>query len=74
MVDTVVLIKVSVGTAEKVARDLGDIKEVESVLVVTGPYDVIALATIQAREGYRRFVNAIHEIEGVTRTETCLAI
>ena len=74
MVDTVVLITVEVGTVEKVAKALESVKEVDSILIVTGPYDVIALATIHARQDYRHFVNAIHQIDGVTRTETCLAI
>ncbi|MFW9850542.1 MAG: Lrp/AsnC ligand binding domain-containing protein [Candidatus Thorarchaeota archaeon] len=74
MVDTVVLVTVKVGAAERVAAALENLSEIEKVLIVTGPYDVVALAEIPEKKDYRRFVNAIHEIEGITRTETCMGI
>jgi len=68
------LITVKVGTADAVAEDLKKIEQVEKVLIVTGPYDIVVLAGLPARSHYKPFVNAIHEIEAITRTETCLAI
>ncbi len=74
MTDTVVLITIKVGSSDRVADALKEIKGVENVLVVTGPYDIIVLAELQARSAYKSFVNDIHDIEDITRTETCLAI
>ncbi|MHA1636508.1 MAG: Lrp/AsnC ligand binding domain-containing protein [Candidatus Thorarchaeota archaeon] len=74
MTDTVVLITIKVGSADKVTDALKKVKGVEDVLVVTGPYDIIVLAELQARSKYKSFVNDIHDIEDITRTETCLAI
>ncbi|MHA2426319.1 MAG: Lrp/AsnC ligand binding domain-containing protein [Candidatus Thorarchaeota archaeon] len=72
--DTVVLVTVKVGAAERVAKAMNDLSEVEKVLIVTGPYDVVALADIPNKKDYRRFVNSIHDIDGITRTETCMGI
>jgi len=74
LVDTLVLVTVKVGAAERVAKALEQLSEVEKVLIVTGPYDVVALADIPEKKDYRRFVNAVHDIEGITRTETCMGI
>jgi len=74
MIDTVVLITVKVGTADIVAEQIAKVNRVEKVLIVTGPYDVIALAELPAKSDYKPFINAIHEIDGIVRTETCLAI
>jgi DNA-binding Lrp family transcriptional regulator len=57
-----------------VAKALEDLSEVDKVLIVTGPYDVVALADIPHKKDYRRFVNVVHDIEGITRTETCMGI
>lgn len=74
MTDTVVLITIKVGSSDRVADTLKKIKGVEKVLIVTGPYDIIILAELEKRSEYKPFVNAIHEIDDITRTETCLAI
>ncbi|MFW9921111.1 MAG: Lrp/AsnC ligand binding domain-containing protein [Candidatus Thorarchaeota archaeon] len=74
MIDTVVLITVKVGASDAVASELQKVPRVEKVLIVTGPYDVIALAELPAKSDYKPFINAIHEIDGIVRTETCLAI
>ena len=74
MIDTVVLITVKVGTSDAVAKAVEKVDKVDKVLIVTGPYDVIALAELPAKSDYKPFINAIHEIDGIVRTETCLAI
>ena len=74
MVDTVVLVKVKVGASERVAKALEEIQEIEKVLIVTGPYDVVGLADINKKKDFRRFVNTVHEIDGITSTETCMGI
>ena len=57
-----------------IKTEISEIEGVESVLIVTGPYDIIVLAQLEARSKYKSFVNDIHDIEDITRTETCLAI
>ena len=74
MTDTIVLITIKVGSSDKVADALKKVEGVQNVLIVTGPYDIIVLAELQARSKYKSFVNDIHDIEDITRTETCLAI
>jgi DNA-binding Lrp family transcriptional regulator len=65
---------VKVGHAYAVAEAIEQIDKVDKVLVVTGPYDIVALANLPAKSDYKPFINAIHEIDGIVRTETCLAI
>ncbi|MHA1909571.1 MAG: Lrp/AsnC ligand binding domain-containing protein [Candidatus Thorarchaeota archaeon] len=42
--------------------------------VVTGPYDIIVYAELPSNQDLRLLMKSIHEIEGITRTETCVAI
>ena len=74
MVIAIVLIQVKAKTAEEVVSALGNTNYIEKVHMVTGPYDVIAYANIPSRGDFRKFVNSIHDIDGVLRTETCVEI
>ena len=74
MVVAIVLIQVKAKTAEDVITAIENIEHVEKVHMVTGPYDVIAYADLPSRGDFRRFVNDIHDVEGVLRTETCVGI
>lgn len=74
MVTAIVLMHVEAGKAEHVYDKVKEIDEVEKVHLVTGPYDVIAYVDLPAKSDYRRVVFAIHEIPGITSTETCVSI
>jgi DNA-binding Lrp family transcriptional regulator len=50
------------------------IEQVQKAYIVTGPYDVIAIAELPSRAGFRRLVDKFHEAPGVNRTETCMSI
>jgi len=69
-----VLIRVEAGKVWDVAQAIGKISLVERANVVTGPYDVIAYAVLPSTEDLRQIMEGIHNIDGVTRTETCIAI
>ncbi len=74
LVTVIVLINVKPGTAEPVYNAVQKIENVKHVHMVTGTYDVIVYAEIPERVKLRRFVNDLYEIDGVQRTETCVAI
>ncbi|MHA2063558.1 MAG: Lrp/AsnC family transcriptional regulator [Candidatus Thorarchaeota archaeon] len=74
MVTSIVLIQVKPGSAADACTAVEKVEYVEKAYLVTGPYDVIAIAEIPSRAQFRRLVEAIHEAPGVTRTETCLSI
>ncbi|MFO7837604.1 MAG: Lrp/AsnC ligand binding domain-containing protein [Candidatus Thorarchaeota archaeon] len=74
VVVVIVLTQVSVGNAESVQKKMESFDEIEFAHVVTGPYDVIAVGELDSKADFRRFVDRIHEVEGVVRTETCLGI
>ncbi|MFX0169574.1 MAG: Lrp/AsnC family transcriptional regulator [Candidatus Hodarchaeota archaeon] len=69
-----VLIRVEAGKVWDVAQAIGKIPGVNRSNVVTGPYDVIAYAVLPSTEDLRKLMEGIHGVDGVTRTETCIAI
>ena len=74
MVTVIVLIQTKPGTAADVCAAAEKIEQVQKAYMVTGPYDVIAIAELPSRAGFRRLVDEFHEFTGVTRTETCMSI
>jgi len=67
-----ILIQNQVGAAAEVARDAAQIEGVTSANVVTGPYDVIAVAEARNLDELGRLVvGKVQGIEGATRTLTC---
>ena len=74
MVTVIVLIQVKPGTAADVCATTEKMEHVQKAYIVTGPYDVIAIAERPTRSRFRRLVDDIHEAPGVTRTETCMSI
>ncbi len=74
MVVAIVLIQVQGGKVKDVYEAIKEMKEVERVHVVTGPYDVIAYIDLPDRASYRGVVFEIHEVPGVVKTETCVAL
>ena len=70
-----VLIETAVGKSKEVVEAIRQLKGVESVNAVTGPYDVIAVVEGQNLNDIGDLVTAkIHPITGISRTVTCLAI
>ena len=74
-----VLVEAAVGTAQRVGETIRELKhpdaEVTSVDTVTGPYDVIVLLQSDNLDKMGRCITqGIQRVEGVTRTNTCLAV
>ena len=69
------LIQSEGGHSGPVAAEVRTIKGVISSDAVTGPYDVIAEAEAKTLDELGRgVVGVIQEVEGITRTVTCLVI
>jgi DNA-binding Lrp family transcriptional regulator len=72
MVAAYVLIQTEVGKAGQVARAIAEIKGVQGVEPVAGPYDVIARAEARGMDDLGKLVmSRIQAVKGVTRTLTC---
>ncbi len=70
-----VLIETAVGKSKEVVETIKQLKDVNSVDTVTGPYDVIAIVEGENLNDIGDLVTAkIHPIAGISRTVTCLAI
>ena len=72
-----VLIETEVGRTKEVVAALQNqkIKEVKSVDLVTGPYDVIAVIEHDDLNAVGGLVTEkVHPIPGIKRTVTCLSI
>lgn len=75
MAKAFVLIETAVGKNKDVVSLLGQLKGVNSVDVVTGPYDIIAVIEGGNLNDIGDLITGkIHPIAGITRTVTCLAI
>jgi DNA-binding Lrp family transcriptional regulator len=72
MINAYVLIQVKVGRSAEVGGQIARIENVISSDVVTGPYDVIALAEAPSMDDLAKLIVAkIQSTDGVTRTLTC---
>ena len=70
-----ILIETMVGRTRDVVGGLRALSEVESVETVTGPYDIIVVATALDLNAVGDLVtNRIHIINGIVRTITCLPV
>jgi len=56
------------------STEIGNIEGVKKVHVLVGPFDAIAYAELSSIDELRQLLDNIHNIEGITRTETCIAI
>ena len=70
-----VLIETEGGQSKGIIDLLSKMKGVQSVDIVTGPYDVIAVVEEESLNEVGDLITGkIHPISGVSRTVTCLAI
>lgn len=74
MVLAIVLINVKVGMAEVVLKAVENIDMVTQANMVTGPFDIIAYAELPTRADFRKLINSLHDIDGLTKTETCVGL
>jgi DNA-binding Lrp family transcriptional regulator len=70
-----VLVEVAVGKTKEVATVLKQLKDIKSVDLVTGPYDIIVIIETESLNKIGDLVTSkIHPVAGISRTVTCLAI
>ncbi len=69
------LVETAVGQTREVADTLRGMANIESVDVVTGPYDIIAVISGEDMSVVGNVVTGnIHTVGGVVRTVTCVAV
>ena len=69
------LVETAVGKTRDVAATLRDLNNIESVDVVTGPYDIIAVISGPDMTVVGNVVTEdIHTVAGVVRSVTCVAV
>jgi hypothetical protein len=69
-----VLIIAKTGKAEDIIKAVEKIEMVTKTNMVTGPFDIIAYADLPSRVDFRKLINSLHEIDELTKTETCVAL
>ncbi len=70
-----VLIETAVGRGKEVVDALRKLEGVDSVVSVTGPYDIIAVIRGETMNDIGDLVTSkVHPIAGISRTVTCLAM
>ena len=69
------LVETAVGKTREVANTLREMGGIETVDVVTGPYDIIAVVDGEDMTVVGDLVTEkIHTVQGVVRTVTCVAV
>jgi DNA-binding Lrp family transcriptional regulator len=68
-----ILIQAESGLMWAVSESLEKVDHVEAVHVVTGPYDIIVRLDMPV-EDLRAVMDNVHGIQGIIRTETCIAV
>ena len=69
------LVETAVGKTRDVANTLRELDGIETVDVVTGPYDIIAVISGDDMSVVGNLVTeGIHTVTGVVRTVTCVAV
>lgn len=70
-----ILMETAVGKNKEVVASLKQLKGIQSVDSVTGPYDVIAIVEAENLNDIGDLVTKkIHPVAGISRTVTCLAL
>jgi DNA-binding Lrp family transcriptional regulator len=70
-----ILIETAVGKTKEVLTGIRRIEGVKSAELVTGPYDIIAIAETKSFNDIGDLVTSkMHSIHGIYRTVTCLAV
>ncbi len=69
------LVETAVGKTRDVANTLRALSGIETVDVVTGPYDIIAVINGDDMSVVGTLVTeSVHTVQGVVRTVTCVAV
>ena len=68
------LIQGRAGTIWDATKRIEEIEGVKTAHTVTGPYDIVVYAELPTADGLQKLTKSIHEIDGVERTETCIAL
>jgi DNA-binding Lrp family transcriptional regulator len=69
------LVETAVGKTREVTGTLKGLEGIESVDVVTGPYDIIAvIGAVDMTVVGNLVTGHIHTVPGVVRTVTCVAV
>ncbi len=70
-----ILIETEVGKNREVVAAIKQLGRIDSVDIVTGPYDIIAVVEAETLNDIGDLVTGkIHPIDGISRTVTCLAL
>ncbi len=56
-----------------VCNEIRSIAGVKTVQIVVGPFDAVVYAELSSPNDLRRFLDQIHGIVGIIKTETCVA-
>ncbi len=74
MLRLIVLIQAAGRRIWEVCNEIEKIDGVTSVEAVVGTFDGIAYAELNSENDLRPFLDSIHRIAGINKTETCIAM
>jgi DNA-binding Lrp family transcriptional regulator len=69
-----VLIRAKAGEMWELQRAIEKIDGIADVLVITGPYDLVAYAEVPSANDLRKMLNRLHDLKGIISTETWMVL
>lgn len=70
-----ILITAAIGKVKQVAKELKQVRDIKTVHVVTGPYDIIVFVDTKSMDTLSKtVVDGIHRVKGVVDTNTAIVI
>jgi len=70
MIKAYILILTYVGNIKSVLNELQKLKNIESIAVIAGDYDIVVEAKVNNLEELMELTDRIHAIKGIKRTNT----
>lgn len=75
MVEAYILITSAIGKVREVSKKVGDLENVKTVRIVTGPFDLVTLVEAEDLSTLTNtVVGGIREIDGVVDTNTAIVV
>lgn len=69
-----VLIRAEAGKIWELQSDIEKIEGMKEVLVITGPYDLVAYAEVPSANDLKLMLDGLHGLKGIASTETWMVL
>jgi len=70
-----ILVEVKTGRIPTTMKGLrGKVPKIKEIYAITGSYDIIMKISVEDLLGFKKVLDIIHKMEGVSKTLSCIAL